>query len=210
EQQGETAATGFTPKGIPGYATISKNDFLPKTSDMAKAKAFMAKVKHPVKNVNLYLNNGPGTKDVAVAFQSYSKQLGLNVTIPQRAGRKCAQSPGPPADASVGVFRFGWVADFPDPINFLELWTCHSGNNQSGFCSAKYDALVAKAKATTDFKARTQVYQQLESMLTGPHGAMPMVPIYWYTYTDLQKADVQGYAFHPKNNPDRTKVWISA
>jgi len=209
-QQGQTPATGFVPKGIPGFAEISANNYLPATSDMDKAKQFMAKVKSPVKNVNLFLNNSPGHKEIAVAVQSYWKQLGLTVTVKQMDWAQFLQFLGPPPDKSVTAYRSGWIADFPDAINFLELWTCKSGNNNSNFCDPKFDALVKKAEATPDDAARTKMYQQLEGMLTGPDGAMPIVPIYWYTYTNLQADTVQGYAFNPMNNVDLTKVSITS
>ena len=48
---------------------------------MTAAKADMAKVRNPKKNIHLYINNSPGHINIAVAVQSYWKQLGLDVTI---------------------------------------------------------------------------------------------------------------------------------
>lgn len=31
------------------------------------------------------------------------------------------------------VARNGWIADFNDPINMLEMWTSDSGNNDAQF-----------------------------------------------------------------------------
>jgi ABC-type oligopeptide transport system substrate-binding subunit len=209
-QTGQIPATGFVPKGMPGFDTISAKNYLEPTSDMTKAKAFMAKVKNPVTNVNLFVNNAPGNKEVSVAIQSYWKQLGLNVTIKQMDWPQFLQFLGPPPDKSVTAYRSGWVADFPDAVNFLELWMCKSGNNNSNFCDPAYDALVNKAKQTPDDKARWAIYQQAEAKLTGPDGAMPIVPVYWYTYSDLQKPNVKGYTFNPMDNTDLTKVSITS
>ena len=41
-----------------------------------------------------------------------------------------------PDDRKAGnydVARNGWIADFNDPINMLEMWTTDSGNNDCQF-----------------------------------------------------------------------------
>ena len=184
---GQTPATSFTPKGMPGFGSIHTT-YLPKAGEgMAKAKQLMAKVKKPVKNVTLYINDSPGHKEIAVAIQSMWQKLGITTTIKQQEWAQFLQFLGPPPDASVDVYRNGWIGDFVDDINFLELWTCKSGNNNTNFCSPQYDKLVAQAKSTPDDDKRFGIYKQLENMLTGPNGAMPIAPIYWYTYVQLEK-----------------------
>jgi oligopeptide transport system substrate-binding protein len=183
---GQSPATSFTPKGMPGYDTI-KQSYLPTGDAIKQAKALMAKVKNPVKNVTLYINDSPGHKEIAVAIQSMWQQLGITTTIKQQEWAQFLQFLGPPPDKSVDVYRSGWIGDFVDDINFLSLWTCKSGNNNTNFCSKSYDQLVQKAEKTQDNQKRYQLYAKLESMLTGKNGAMPIAPIYWYTYVNLEK-----------------------
>jgi oligopeptide transport system substrate-binding protein len=184
---GQTPATSFTPKGMPGFNSIHTS-YLPKGGEgMAKAKQLMAKVKNPVKHVNLFINDSPGHKEIAVAIQSMWQKLGITTTIKQQEWAQFLQFLGPPPDKSVDAYRLGWIGDFVDDINFLELWTCKSGNNDTNFCNPQYDKLVAQAKATPDDDKRFGIYKQLENMLTGPNGAMPIAPIYWYTYVQLEK-----------------------
>ena len=52
------------------------------------------------------------------------------------------------------VYRNGWIGDYVDAINFLELWTCDSGNNNSNYCDEDYDALLEEARHTPDDAAR--------------------------------------------------------
>jgi ABC-type oligopeptide transport system substrate-binding subunit len=186
-QADQTPALSFSPKGMPGFDTIA-TDFLEPTADMDKAKAFMAKVKNPNKNVTLFLNDAPGHKDIAVAVQDAWKELGINVTIKQMEWAQFLEFLGPPPNKAVGAYRNGWIGDYVDDINFLELWTCDSGNNNSNYCDPKYDQLIADARATEDNAARYALYARAEDMLTGPNGAMPFMPIYWYTYV-TQEAD---------------------
>jgi oligopeptide transport system permease protein len=76
-------------------------------------------------------------------------------------------------------------------MNFLELWTCKSGNNNSNYCDPTYDALVAKARRTQDNNARYAIYGQLEDKLLGKDGAVPFSPIYWYTYVQLERPTIK-------------------
>src|SRR4029079_19302596 len=80
-QLGQVPARGFTPPGIAGGPVILKNAFNPPTHQTAKAKAFMAQVKNPKKDIHLYINNSPGHINIATAVQAFWKELGLNVQI---------------------------------------------------------------------------------------------------------------------------------
>ena len=83
---------------------------------------------------------------------------------------------GPPLDASVDVFVLGWLGDYVDDFNFLEGLTCESGNNMTGYCDPRYDRLVERARSTPDDADRHRIYGEAEAMLTGPNGALPIIP----------------------------------
>ena len=91
----------------------------------------------------------------------------------------------------VDAYRLGWVGDYVDAMNFLELWTCGSGNNNANFCNKRYDALVDTARHTPDNAARYRVYNRHEEILFGPDGDMPILPIYWYTNVSLQRETIK-------------------
>jgi len=208
-QTGQVPAKGFTPSGIAGGPTIDKNSFMPAIHQTAKAKAFMAKVAHPKTNVNLFVNQSPGHVKIAVAIQAFWKQIGVNANIKVLEWKQYLQFLGPPPNADVDVYRLGWIYDFPDAYNGLVLWTCGSGNNNSNFCNKKYDALIDRATKTPDFDKRTALYQQAESILTGPKGDLPIMPIYWYTNSVLVHKNVHGYFVAPTGQYDLTKVSVS-
>ena len=109
---------------------------------------------------------------------------------------------GPPPNSDVDVYRLGWIYDYPDAQNGLVLWTCGSGNNNTNWCNKKYDALIAKANNTPNADARYLIYQQAESLISGPKGDMPLMPIYWYTYTNLQHQNVKGFVINPMDQTD--------
>jgi oligopeptide transport system substrate-binding protein len=184
---GQTPAQSFTPKGMPGFADIRTTDLPTSNEKLQQAKDLMKKVANPKQNVNLFINDSPGHKEIAVAVQSFWKQLGITTTIKQQEWAQFLEFLGPPPDKSVDVYRSGWIGDFVDDINFLELWTCKSGNNNTNFCDPSYDKLIAEAKTTPDDDKRFGIYKELENKLTGPNGAHPIAPIYWYTYVQLEK-----------------------
>jgi oligopeptide transport system substrate-binding protein len=211
-QADEIPATGFTPKGMPGFDVLNpESPWTPESGDLAQAKELMAKVQNPKKNINLLLNDSPGHREIAVAVQAAWKEIGLNVTIKQQEWAQFLEFLGPPPDKSVDVYRLGWIGDYVDGINFLELWTCDSGNNNSNFCNKKYDELVDKARATEDNDARFEIYAELEQLLHGENGAMPVLPIYWYTYVYLERPSIQDtFNFNLLDQLDLTKVEVKA
>ncbi len=193
-QADQIPATGMVPKGMPGFEVIN-HDFLPTRADLEKAREFMAKVKDPVREITLFHNDAPGHKEIAVAVQSMWKELGIDVTIKAQEWAQFLEFLGPPPSDAVYVYRLGWIGDYVDPMNFLELWTSKSGNNNTRFASPQYDRLIEQARNTPDDDARYELYRQAEAMLTGPDGAMPISPIYWYTYTNLERESVKD-TFH--------------
>jgi ABC-type oligopeptide transport system substrate-binding subunit len=207
-QADQIPATGMVPQGMPGFDVI-KQDFLPARADLDTAKQFMAQVENPVKKVTLFYNDSPGHKEIAVAVQAMWKELGIDTTIKSQEFAQFLEFLGPPPNDAVYVYRLGWIADYGEPMNFLELWTSKSGNNNTRFASPEYDRLIEKARNTPDDQQRYELYRQAEAKLTGPDGAMPIAPIYWYTYTNLERASVKdSFQINPLDQFDLSKVVI--
>ncbi len=191
-QADQLPATGWTPEGMPGFDTINPDSpWLPENGDLEQAKTLMDQAQTPKKDLTLLLNDSPGHREIAVAVQSYWKELGINTTIKQQEWAQFLEFIGPPPDKSVDVYRYGWIGDFVDAINFLELWTCDSGNNSTNYCDPEYDKLVDEARATPDNEARYDLYAQMEQKLLGDEGAVPLSPIYWYTYVASEDPSVK-------------------
>ena len=208
-QEGQIPALQLTPAGMPGAKTINSDTFLKPTADFALAKTYMSKVKNPVKNITLVFNNAPGHKEIATAVQANWKELGLNVTLKQQDWPQFLKFLGPPPDPSVDVYRNGWIADFPDDINFLSIFQCGSGNNNTNWCSKAYDNVLKQATAEPNQQKRYELYQKAEAMLTGKNGAMPIAPIYWYTFVYQVAQNVHGWNTNPMDSIDLTKVSVS-
>ena len=212
-QADQLPATGYVPKGMPGFDTLTPNSqWLPPSGDIDQAKQLMSKVQNPKTDINLLLNDAPGHKEIAVAVQDMWKDLGLDVTIKQQEWAQFLEFLGPPPDKSVDVYRLGWIGDYPDAINFLDQWTCDSGNNNSNFCNKQYDELVNKVKTTNmDEQQRFDTYKQLEDILFGQNGDVPIIPIYWYTYANLEALSIKDtFKINPLDQVDLTQVKVQS
>ncbi len=177
---------------------------------MEQAKQLMSEVANPKKNITLYINDAPGHKDIAVAIQAAWKELGITSTIKQQEFQQYLEFLGPPPNADVDVYRLGWIGDFVDAINFLDLWTCKSGNNNTNWCNKDYDAVIEKAKNTADNDARYKLYGEAEDILGGENGDMPVMPIYWYTFVNLERESVKdSFSVNLLNQTDLTKVVVT-
>jgi oligopeptide transport system substrate-binding protein len=191
-QADEVPATGFTPDGMPGFDSINpESEFLPESGNMEQAKQLMSQVQNPKRDINLLLNDAPGHREIAVAVQANWQELGLNVNIRQQEWAQFLEAIGPPPSNNIDAFRLGWIADWPDAMNFLELWTSDSGNNSTNFANEEYDRLVEEARATADEGERYELYAQMEEIMFGEDAAMPLIPIYFYTATHLERPSIQ-------------------
>lgn len=63
------------------------------------------------------------------------------------------------------MFRLGWFADYLDADSFMGMMTRDSRNNYTGWGSAEYDRLVAKAAITGNLAGRQALYDAAQVIL---------------------------------------------
>jgi oligopeptide transport system substrate-binding protein len=209
-QADQIPATGMSPDGISGFDTINpQSPWTPAAGDLEQAQAELDQAANAKTDITLFFNDSPGHKEIATAVQAQWDQLGISTTLKQQEWAQYLEFLGPPPNSAVDVYRLGWIYDFPDAINGLELWTCDSGNNNTNFCDQAFDDLVAEAKAEEDTAAREELYGQLEDMLFGQDGALPIIPIYWYTYPNLERESIkESFFISPLDQIDFTAVEV--
>ena len=207
-KEGEIPATSMSPEGMPGW-DVYHQEFLPVQADLEKAKEYLSQAENPKMKLTLFYNNSPGNKEIAVAVQSMWKELGIDVEIKQQEWAQFLEFIGPPPNKSVDVYRLGWLGDYVDAFNFLELWGCKSGNNNTNFCDPEYDKLIDQARETPDDDERYEIYRQMEEKLFGEEGSLPIIPLYWYTTSTLRKTNVDGWTPNILAQYDLTKVSIT-
>jgi oligopeptide transport system substrate-binding protein len=209
-QADQLPASGYTPEGMPGFETIHpESEWLPERANLDRAKELMETVETPKRRITLWYNESPAHQPIAVAVQAQWRELGLDVTLKAQEFQQYLEFLGPPPHRSVDVYRLGWIGDYVDAMNFLEMWTCDSGNNNTNYCNEAYDRLVAEARQEEDDERRYEIYAELEQMLFGPDGDMPIIPIYWYTYTTLERESIKDtYDLNLLDQVDLTKVEV--
>lgn len=129
----------------------------------------------------------PGHEDVAQAVQNmWQEKLGLNVTV---ATNDWAVFVETRQNGEYQIARHGWLADYNDPISFLDMWVSGGGNNDAKFSNEEYDKLIQEVKTTTDNNERYTKMHEAEKILGEE---MPIIPIYYYTDPYLQSDSLRG------------------
>jgi oligopeptide transport system substrate-binding protein len=205
---GEVPATSFTPKGMPGFDTIVQ-DFLPKGADLQAARKYLEQASSPRRTLNLvftpFFRVDP---QVAVAVQAMWKRIGLRVNLRGLEPQSFLALLGS-VSPTVDVFVLGSVGDFGDAINFLEIFTCGFDSNPNGYCDPRYDRLIERAHATPNDADRHRIYARAEAMLTGPNGALPIIPTYWASFPTMRKPGIVGWQSSRLGRYDFTKVSVA-
>ncbi len=85
-----------------------------------------------------------------------------------------------------------WIADFNDPINFLEVFKFKDAStNNTGWESGKYIDLLERSAVCRDLEERKNLMRRAEEVLMAE---MPVIPIFQYAINYLQNAHVKDVA----------------
>ena len=87
------------------------------------------------------------------------------------------------------VARNGWVGDYSDPSNMLDLLYSTNGNNDGKFNNAEYDAAMDIARSTVDPAERSAALHTCEDVLMAETAC---IPIAYYNDFYLQSPAIQG------------------
>ncbi len=99
-----------------------------------------------------------------------------------------------------------WIADFNDPINYLEVFKFKQGSsNNTNWENAKYIELLDQSTLCRNQVERKNVLQKAEEILMAE---MPIIPLYHEAMHFLQRSEVQGMAFSPIGHVDVRWAWI--
>lgn len=134
----------------------------------------------------------PGHEALMEAIQNmWSEKLGLNITISSQDWNVFIDTR---KAGDYQIARHGWLADYNDPISFLDMWVTGGGNNDAKWSNAEYDALIKEVKTTTDRDARYSAMHAAEKILSEE---MPVIPIYYYTDLYLKSDKLEGFYTSP-------------
>ncbi len=199
-----TPAKGILPPGMPGYN--EGLDGLPYDPD--EARRLLDEAGGPdILDGATILASGVGASpgpvlDAIVAL--WEQELGATIEIEQEETGIFFR------DIKEGNFKIssqGWVADYQDPQNFLDLqFHSESPLNDTKYSNADVDQLLEQARSEKDSGVRLGLYQQAEEIIVQD---APWIPLSHSKASVLIKPYVQGYVIPPFVIPNLRYVSIS-
>ena len=200
-QGGQTPATSWVPPGM-----LAHNPEIGLKFNPSEARRLLKEAGYPdgkgLPPIVLGYNTDEEKKLVAEAIQSmWQRHLGVVVGIENQEWKvflkKLETDPFP-------VFRSGWGADYPDPDNFMKLFTSNSGNNHSRWKNSRYDQLLELAARELDPKKRSQLYDEAQKILTEVDAAI--VPLYWKAEATILNPKFAGLEYNSMARMDLRNV----
>ncbi len=164
-------------------------------------------------------NTSEGHKAIGEYLQSCFASVGINMTLVNQEWNTFLNTR---KNGEYSIARNGWLADYNDPICFLDMWTSISGNNdvqygkgahtelamynldltafgydikvENGTWAETYDVLINTIKSCTDNNNRYAMMHIAEDMLMATGCIVPL-----YFYTDIYMIDdsVEGFYSNP-------------
>ncbi|MDD6614617.1 MAG: peptide ABC transporter substrate-binding protein [Lachnospiraceae bacterium] len=87
------------------------------------------------------------------------------------------------------IARNGWVGDYSDPSNQLELLYSTNGNNDGKYSNADFDAAIDASRSTTDTAERSAALHQAEDIMMNDYACLPLA---YYNDFWLQSSKITG------------------
>lgn len=164
-------------------------------------------------------NTSEGHKAIGEYLQSAVAAVGITMNLDNQ---EWATFLNTRKNGDFSIARNGWLADYNDPICFLDMWVTSSGNNDiqygkgdhaalamydldltalgydikvtDGTWSETYDVLISTIKSCTDSQVRSELMHIAEDMLMST-GCI--VPLYFYTDIYMLDDSVSGFFSNP-------------
>ena len=134
--------------------------------------------------------------------QQWQDHLGVRVELQNREWKvflkELALQPPP-------VYRLGWGADFPDPDNFMNLFTSYSANNHTGWRNPRYDALVERAAREREPARRQALYDEAQRILCEKD--LPIAPLFVEAVNAVIAPRVKGLELNAMDILFLERVW---
>lgn len=182
----DTDGSQFMDKANGGQLYISE-DY---EANLAEAKQLLADAGYPdgegLPAITYSTNDAGYHKVVAEYLQQAWAEIGveLSVDIVEWASFTPMRRNGD-YDAS----RNGWVGDYSDPSNMLDLLYSTNGNNDGKFNNADYDAAMDISRTTLDAAERSEALHKAEDILMNEAGC---IPVAYYNDFWLQSEKITG------------------
>jgi oligopeptide transport system substrate-binding protein len=195
---GSVGADGYVPAGIAGPGNQTFREAVGPTMpayDPQQAKELWQKGVEELGQEPTFtlLTGDTGTaRDAGTFLQSEFKAMGANIEINVQPFDEFLDL------STKGDFQmslYGWIADYNDPMNFLDLFLSDSEFNDPSFKNARYDQLITAAQTETDAKVRMDKLIEAERLLIEDQAAI--APVYFSGVAALLRPTFKDFVEHP-------------
>lgn len=183
----DTDGSEFIENANGGEPYINTEDF---DANLEEAKKLLADAGYPdgkgLPSITYSTNDSGYHKVVAEYLQEAWAELGvdLKVDIVEWASFTPMRRNG-----DYDAARNGWVGDYSDPSNMLDLLYSTNGNNDGKFNNKDYDAAMELSRTTLDPEERSKALHDAEDILMEEAGC---VPVAYYNDFWLQSDKITG------------------
>jgi oligopeptide transport system substrate-binding protein len=185
---GELPLSSWIPPGMFGYEPQIGIQF-----DPAKAKELLRQAGYKdlktFPKIEIKFNTNEDHQRIAENIQAQlKKNLGVEVELKNEEWKVYLNTlkTGPSE-----LFRFGWLADYPDPDNFLSMMASFSENNHTRWKNPKFDELLLKGASETDRAKRREYYAAAQKIMIEDDVAV--IPLYASVSHMLVSPRVENY-----------------
>jgi oligopeptide transport system substrate-binding protein len=193
-------AKGILPPGLPGYnAGLEGLDY-----DVQRALDEMIQSDYgDATELPAITLTVTGAETGEMLAEMYQQTLGIELDVQVVDWSEFLQG----LDAQdYQMFSLGWIGDYPDPQNFLDmLFHSQSAYNHSAYSNPELDALVEQARVEQDTDRRMALYQQAEQILVED---APWIPLYHSGGYYLVRPYVQGLVISAQETMNLHEVSI--
>ncbi len=162
-------ATGVIPPGFPAYTeNLRSYHFNPDLARelMQESEYADALASGDFPRITLTISGSFGAAIptyLEVILEQWRQELGIEVDIQQTEWATFLQDVN---DKKYQMFSLGWIADYPDPQNFLDvLLHSESQSNHTNYANPEVDRLLEEARTERDRGRRFELYNQVEQMV---------------------------------------------
>jgi len=159
---GDVPTAGLVPS-MGGFVTAKGNGF-----DPDQARRLLAQAGYPggrgFPRFTVIYNTGARNKTVCEWLQeTWKRTLGIRAELQNLEWNTYLDVRQKSHDFQ--LVRAGWLADYPDPSNYLDMFRTGGGNNDAQYANPRYDALLDRAATMPTGPDRNRVLEQAEGLL---------------------------------------------
>jgi len=173
-------AGGIIPPSMPGYNKDVKGlDYNPsRARELLAGSKYGSAANLPPITITLPGWGGVDVEDyIGATIMDWKQNLGVDVSVRLLDPNAFHYNLNTEADE---MYALGWIADYPDPQNFLAtLFYSTSEYNDSHFSNMELDELLDRAAVEPEYGKRTALYQQAEQLVIDQAPVMP----FWFGKT---------------------------